>query len=287
MLSSGEPMVLAMLAEVRPVTDTMSPAPMAARSMRPSPERFHSFVRRPSSTKSPACVGASRHDLLREELLRETAGMRSGPSPFQLQALSGRTFKCQEAKPAWEAYRTSMSHKGRGAASRHEDRQRREEITCVVQHSDAVAHLGLARCHAAGGDAAQEAVVLHHGHQHGEGVRGAVRRRGYVPDDGVQQGLHRRVVGRAARLGQHTVRPSLQHTLLGLAQMGMYIKQRPTCNRSGLDRHSTDESGFNALAHQRTWSFAELPVSAKGKRSEIPGLITRPLLSRYTCLADA
>lgn len=131
----------------------------------------------------------------------------------------------------------------------------------MVQHSDAVAHLGLARCDAAGGDAAQEAIVLHHGHQHGEGVRGAVCRRGYMPDDGVQQGLHGRILRRAARLGQHTVRPSLQHTRLDRAQMCMYIKQPLTCIRSGLDRHPTDESGFNALAHQGAWSSAPLPVS--------------------------
>ena len=69
-----------------------------------------------------------------------------------------------------------------------------------MQHSDAVSNLSLARCDAAGGDSAQKAVVLHHGHQHGEGVRGAVCRRGYVPDDGVQQWLHRRVLWRAAPL---------------------------------------------------------------------------------------
>ncbi len=85
-----------------------------------------------------------------------------------------------------------------------------------MQHSDAVSNLSLARCDAAGGDSAQKAVVLHHGHQHGEGVRGAVCRRGYVPDDGVQQWLHRRVLWRAARFGQHAVCPSLQCNVPGI-----------------------------------------------------------------------
>ena len=46
--------MFAMLAAFRPVTDTMSPAPMAVRSIRPSPERFHSFVSLPCSTNPPA-----------------------------------------------------------------------------------------------------------------------------------------------------------------------------------------------------------------------------------------
>lgn len=46
--------MFAMLAAFRPVTDTMSPAPMAVRSIRPSPERFHNFVSLPSSSNSPA-----------------------------------------------------------------------------------------------------------------------------------------------------------------------------------------------------------------------------------------
>ena len=96
------------------------------------------------------------------------------------------------------------------------DRRRQRRSTCVMQHSDAVSNLSLARCDAAGGDSAQKAVVLHHGHQHGEGVRGAVCRRGYVPDDGVQQWLHRRVLWRAARFGQHAVCPSLQCNVPGI-----------------------------------------------------------------------
>ena len=46
--------MFAMLAAFRPVTETMSPAPMAVRSIRPSPERFHNFVSLPSSSIFPA-----------------------------------------------------------------------------------------------------------------------------------------------------------------------------------------------------------------------------------------
>ena len=155
----------------------------------------------------------------------------------------------------------------------------------MMQHTDAVPNLGLARCYAAGGDSAQEAVVLHHGHQHGERVRGAVRRRGYVPDNGVQQGVHRRILRRAACLGQHTVCPSLQHTLLGPAKMWVHIIQRLTCTGAGLYGNPT-YTGFDVSAHQGTES-ALLPASRYGVSCEIPGSVTMPLLSRCTCLADA
>ena len=40
--------MFAMLAAFKPVTETMSPAPMAVRSIRPNPERFHNFVNFPA-----------------------------------------------------------------------------------------------------------------------------------------------------------------------------------------------------------------------------------------------
>lgn len=51
---SGLPTVSAMRAVPAPVMDTMSPALAASSSRRPSPDRFHTFVSRPSSPGAPA-----------------------------------------------------------------------------------------------------------------------------------------------------------------------------------------------------------------------------------------
>ena len=47
------PTVSAILAEARPVTETMSPAPATSRSMRPVPDLFQIFVSLPSSPVPP------------------------------------------------------------------------------------------------------------------------------------------------------------------------------------------------------------------------------------------
>ena len=47
------PTVSAILAEARPVTETMSPAPATSKSMRPVPDRFQIFVSLPSSPVPP------------------------------------------------------------------------------------------------------------------------------------------------------------------------------------------------------------------------------------------
>ena len=52
------PTVSAMRAVPAPVIDTMSPALAASSSRRPSPDRFHIFVSRPSSPGAPARSGA-------------------------------------------------------------------------------------------------------------------------------------------------------------------------------------------------------------------------------------
>ena len=235
---SGEPMVLAMLAALRPVTDTMSPAPMAARSMRPSPERFHSFVKRPSSTSSPAdnqCMDTVTR--CESRTMSTVSDMHLRPPPSSWRRCQRRKPRSEEAHFLYNPYshfETCGGEPFRGAQTQNplsiSGRKGTRGTTCMMQHSDAVPDLGLARCNSAGGNSAQEAVVLHHGHQHGKGVGSAVCWRRYVPDNGVQQRLHRRMLWLAARLGQHNVCPALQHAVPGPARTSQRLsrfKARP------------------------------------------------------------
>lgn len=88
----------------------------------------------------------------------------------------------------------------------------------MVQHAHSVAGAGGAGGDSAGGDGAQKGVVLHHGHQHGEGCRRVAGRWRHMLHDCIQQGRHRGPLGLATLLRKACRCPALQmalpHTLL-------------------------------------------------------------------------